>query len=350
MKKKLSTGLVIVLILTLLTAAVALAASLGVFGQLGQMDINTIDPRMNDLETVSSVAGQTVTTQDGITITIQQTYYNGSRVFISYELSGALASLEKNKGVPENIEWLIDEPGIIYGNKYFSDSPEGVEVAEWLDGNEPRCVKQYSAALHDGLYLLDDTYVEIIGGDSVIQEDGSVVGWKECEIPPEIAKDELTLKAVLFRGTQIIYQDSEGYKFTSDRDPETTDVVFTVTKDNSAVKLTGTQTNDIYSAVADMTLSPIDLRGTLTMTCPDSWVHDLQEWDGSGGDMIDDWALYAGGVDAWRPISTSLLSNDNPVIFELCFQYSGNADDLMLVPVYRDSGAHVDEGIRLLQP
>ena len=77
-KKKLSVGIIFALLLTLLMAGAAVAAGLGLFGQIGERLDS--DARLPALERVSDAVGAAFEAEDGVTVTIDQAYYDGARV------------------------------------------------------------------------------------------------------------------------------------------------------------------------------------------------------------------------------------------------------------------------------
>lgn len=172
-----------------------------------------------------------------------------------------------------------------------------------------------------------------------------------CEVPEDLAKDQLTVKAVLFRGKNLIYQDEKGLKWAHERVNGTDDILFTVVKDDSRKTLTGGYGTKVYSASCVLTCTRLDARGTVTVTCPASWAKPWEDWDYTPPeeeDMIVDWEAYDGDIPIkGHAIVQGLYAHDATLEFEVMFRHGGQTDNLRLVPVYRNSGAHPDESIRL---
>ena len=91
MKKKLSVSLAMAIMLMLALACTAVAASLGVFGEIagsmmGEQLLRTLDEKSLAKEQT------TVVPADGpfeeVTYTISQTYYDGTNLYIAYEATG----------------------------------------------------------------------------------------------------------------------------------------------------------------------------------------------------------------------------------------------------------------------
>ena len=102
--KKISASAILVIALIVVSMTAALAAGLGLFGELSQRQDSK--GKLTELENVSESVSASITTEDGITIEIGQAYYEGNRVFVSYRLSGNLASAALYEGAPEkDIDW-----------------------------------------------------------------------------------------------------------------------------------------------------------------------------------------------------------------------------------------------------
>ena len=89
------------------------------------------------------------------------------------------------------------------------------------------------------------------------------------------AADEVTFSIGVFTTGSAYYQTAEAlYTFGVDRG-ETTWHDFTVKKAAPGVALTGTAQTADWTATADLTASAIDVKGTVTLKCPESWLLPL---------------------------------------------------------------------------
>ena len=346
MKRKISVGLVLAIVLILATLTTALAAGLGLFAQLGQGKY--ADERLPDLDAVSTPVGQTVTTDDGYTVIIEQAYYDGSRLMISYRLTGALSRFELGEGAPDH-EWKDEDPDAAYSMAFDGEDPDSVRMYEWLNRKQECWARHSFATLHDGLLLADGTYLDIFYGDFETLADGGIVGWKECHVPADKAADTLECKAVLFRGETLYYQDGSGIRkdYTHGED---TDIPFTVHRSEGGGKLTGSFTvNDVYTAEASLEVSPFDVAGTLTMRCCEEWYNAWDDWDYQPQtDLIIDWVLYAGEERiSSRSVEGIYTETPHTVVFDLLTRNGGHTEDLRLVPVYKQGGEAPEEAILL---
>ena len=282
-KRKTSKGLVLALVLMLMMGSVAVAAELGLFGQIGNRA--DADARLAGLENVSTVMDKDFYIGTDVTLTVNQAYYDGSRIFISYTLEG-------------------DYQGA------------GVDI-------------------HDGMQI-GEAYLDIIGGDAYDTEDGQRIGWKECEIPEELAAEEVTFSI----GSFIIGKMQETTTWHS----------FTVKKSTADVQLTGSVENDGWTAAATLTASAIDVKGTIAVECPKAWSDIWSAWENPDKiDYIHEWRLYVNGVktEGHNLDGGIRVVEDGKLSFGICYKLDAVSADMKLVPVYVKSGEHMEEAIVL---
>ena len=94
----------------------------------------------------------------------------------------------------------------------------------------------------------------------------------------------------------------------------------------------------------------VDLRGDLVMTCPEEWAGAYEDWEWNGvTDVIWDWWVYRGD-ELIEDCAVQSVSGEGTtrVEFELLLPLLSDPADLKLVPVYRKTGAHPDEAIRIV--
>lgn len=344
-KRKMNLGLVLALILVLLTTSVAVAEALGLFGQIGQNAHS--DARLPGLENVSTVMDKVFTVDNGVTVTVNQAYYDGSRIFISYKVEGPYDVLETGTGKPDLVNYDQKYDGVIFSDMWYVEGPNGKKLMDWLDGSEPRWAKTTTVNVHDGLQIGDE-YLDIIGGEFYYLEDGTLMSWKECIVPEELAADEVTFSIGVFTTGSTYYQTAEAlYTFGTERG-ESTWHDFTVQKAAPGVALTGTAKTVDWTATADLTASAIDVKGTVTLQCPESWVTAIDSWENPDKvDYIQYWALYVDGkpVDGYN--LDACIYGKEPLTFGICYKLDALSEDMMLVPEYAYAGEKVDEAIVL---
>ncbi len=345
--KKISTSAILVIALVIISMAAALAAGLGLFGELAQDPRG--DSRLSEVDKVADPIEREWTTEDGITIRIEQAYYEGNRVFISYRMSGDWTSTILHEGTPDSgIAWDWVEENMIVSQTMISDEPERQQAILQLDGQSQRWIEGTEKGLHDGLSLVDGTYLDIIGGDNIVQEDGSVIGWKECEIPDDRLEETLTFQARLYRIHSIMYQDGTTYRQSTPRGENTT-FEFTLTQNTDLTLLKGSGSGSDYTAVAELTAGHIDLRGKITVTCPDAWIQVWNTWENPDQiDMIEDWYLCVNGeVISEDGVQGVGMSGENQLEFEVMFEAMNDLTGIALVPVYQNQRPGMEEAITL---
>lgn len=343
MKRKMNLGLIFALILVLFTASVAVAAELGLFGLLAQQE--DADTRLPGLDEAATPVALTYTAPAGVTVTVQQSYYDGARVFIAYTVEGAYDQREYGEGDPGVEKYDMEFPGEKYGESFGEMGEEGKKMSAWLDGSAPRWVKVTRVNVHDNLEVGDET-LNIIGSGEVTDEQGRLICWKECEVPEAIAADEMTVAIGIYTSQTTYYQTADGLFMAMSRPDATAWPTFTVQKDTSAVTLHAQQQTDAWTAEADMTVSAIDVNGTIRMTtCPDAWkaYFAFEETD---ADVITEWLLYEDGVPTEEWDLNGGVGGD-PLTYDLCYRISGEARELKFVPVYRNAGEKPEEAITL---
>ena len=295
-----------------------------------------------------------VTTDDGITVEIGEAYYEGDRVYVSYRVTGDLVKVEMHEGAPEGItEWRYTKEDTIVAEQISSDNPEEQKGFEWLDGKGQRWTELWSAGMLDGLDLEDGNYADIVDGEDEYKEDGTIVGWKKCKIPPESKKDTLTFKLVLSRSYTIFFQDYTTYHRNGERG-EKTEICFTLNKDERVQCKTGTLHTDAYDAKAEIISGRDELRCTITLTgVSEEWEKAVDTWNSEGftemtmPDIITGWNLYQNGSYFNTDDVVMYTTGPAAVTYEIMVPGKDNGSDLKLVPVYEESGEHAKETVFL---
>lgn len=129
-----TVALLVSLTLLLLMVSAAAETETGLFGEL--MESDCADDRLTALDEVAERISVSQTTGD-VTVEVCQAYYEGNRIFVSYEVSGP-------------------------------------------------------AMVLDGLELEDGGYADIVAGGETNPEEGTTAGWKECIVPEDELADPQT--------------------------------------------------------------------------------------------------------------------------------------------------------------
>lgn len=349
-KRKMSKGLVLALVLMLMMGSVAVAAELGLFGLIGnQVDA---DVRLPALDAAATPVGQSFTTPDGTTVTINQAFYDGKRVFVSYTVAGKHQTVELGEGKPDIVNYDWQEPGETYAKAHADESAVGQQMAKWLDGSAERWAKKRHVWIPDSLEMADGTVLNIIGGggEDIYQADGSYINWKECEVPADKAGEEIAVKLTLCTSENTWYQTADCLYRSYGGIVEKNEFVFTVKMDASVTKLAGVSKGAEWTGTAEASVNAIDMKGEITIECPQSWVEAWTSWENpEKADCIDEWKLYIDGAasDKENLYGTVDPNTAGMLRYGFCYQMDSLPEDMKLVPVYRYSGEHADEAIVL---
>ena len=349
MARKISASMVIAIVLIIISLSAALAAGLGIFDSLSRG--GDPDERLPVLETVAQPVGTSQTTEEGVTLDISQAYYEGNRVFISYRITGPRTHIELHEGAPEKeYDWFAVDEDFVMADNYGSDDPEQQRMIQFLDGSGQKWAAVKQTILSDGITLEDGTYADIIGGDDQVQADGSVIGWKECEIPDDHLEDTLTFKLTLRHSSTVNFQDGTTLKCASDKEGSDTEVRFTLNRNDRCTFLKGSTQREDYTASGTFACGQVDIRGSLVMTCPEEWAAAYDDWEWNGvTDTIWDWHVYRGDtLVTENAVQCVSGEGSTEVEFELLIPKMDDTSGLKLVPVYRKTGAHPDEAIPLV--
>jgi hypothetical protein len=235
-------------------------------------------------------------------------------------------------------------------DNYGSDDPEQQRMIQFLDGSGQKWAAVKQTILSDGITLEDGTYADIIGGDDQVQADGSVIGWKECEIPDDHLEDTLTFKLTLRHSSTVNFQDGTTLKCASDKEGSDTEVRFTLNRNDRCTFLKGSTQWEDYTASGTFACGQVDIRGSLVMTCPEEWAAAYDDWEWNGvTDTIWDWHVYRGDtLVTENAVQCVSGEGSTEVEFELLIPKMDDTSGLKLVPVYRKTGAHPDEAIPLV--
>lgn len=350
-KRSLSKGLVLALILVLMMTTVAVAAELGLFGKIGQKE--NADIRLPALDAASTPVGKVFTTPEGVTVTIDQAYYDGRRVFVSYTVAGPTQTVQLGEGKPEhmiNATW--DKPGVIFANEFPQTTEEGRKMAAWLDGSAPRWAQETRIYVGDNMDMADGTNMNIIGGggDNVYQADGSYINWKECEVPADKAADEITVCLLMATTQATYYQTEDCLYYLNDGFPQTNKFAFTIKK-AEVLELKGSGKGPEWTAEANLTVTDVDVKGEVVVTCPDDWHSVWMTWENPDKiDYIQEWVIYMNGEKLQGENLYGYIGGmgSTGLEFGVCYKLDAPAaSDMKLVPVYAYAGEKLDEAIVL---
>lgn len=264
--------------LLIFSVSVAFASANGLFSEM--IDTEYSDERLAALDQAAETVSLSLS-EGSVTVEVSQAYYEGNRVYISYRASG-------------------------------------------------RILEQ------DGLNLEDGAYADIIAGGSIQQEDGSIIGWKECIVPEDELSDPQTFYLV----------------YSIPGNEEKLKLGFTLEHHEYDQFLQGTSLMADYQARAILYMGKVDLKGAVILTSPEqaaSWLAWQEGEEETGTDVISCWNLYQNGeLISYDLFGASEVLTDG-VAFSVMFPFMEDLSGLTLVPEYSDAGEKMDEAI-ILEP
>ena len=154
----------------------------------------------------------------------------------------------------------------------------------------------------------------------------------------------------MFRGNNIIFQDGNTYKRLYQRG-ESTDIFFALKRNDRYIFLKGSAGTDVYQARVELSSGKVDLKGIVRMTVPEAWVEIWNTWKNEENlDIIENWSLYQNGVLISQHGTESIRTEGTQeLIFEQLYPHMESIEGLSLVPVYSQSGEHMEEAIHIEQ-
>lgn len=255
----------------------ALASEGGLFAKM--IETEYADERLSRLDEIAETVS-VPQNEGGITVEVSQAYYEGNRVYVSYTAS---APIEEQ----------------------------------------------------DGLELEDGSYADIIAGGSVQQEDGSIIGWKECIVPEDELANTQTFCLV--------------YRIAGSEEKRM--LKFTLKQNAYDQYLQGDSPAAAYQARTILYMGKIDLKGIVVITSPEqaaSWIAWQEGKESTGTDVIACWNLYQNGELVSADLfGESAVNGTDEVVFSVMYPYIDDLSGLTLVPEYSEAGEKMDEAIRL---
>ena len=299
-KKKISFAVAFAAVLVLALACTAVAAGMGVFGKIADRWAGWGgEDYMNALDEKSVVVGQTQTVPaDGVcpevTLTLAQSYYDGESLYISYEGTGFGEAIDYAwRPTDEQLAQMeldpdLDGTALMPGTTPAVPAVMSPEMAASEELAQEAFVQRmldtaaragvagvavYNTYLSDGVYLSGtEEYLELSMSEDVPSPDGAVIGIREFQKPLlEAARnqDALALDIRVYRHATYRYYDGEHWYILRDfANRQENTVTFTVQKntEESADVLTAERMFDDYRVEAEVVVSQLKIRATITVT------------------------------------------------------------------------------------
>ena len=339
MRKKISTGLMVALALTALLAGTALAAAGGIFEFFAGRDAGIgLEPLEQNLAGAAVATGQTLL-QDEVELTVEESYYDGETLYLSWSIGGQTRTEEP---------WTPDASQL--------EAMEATQ-AEYLDVelSPGTGVLVTTVSEGDGLDLADGTYINPSMGDSSVLEDGTRVNWMRYETPlPETARQQQSLDLVmtLYRTQTAYYMDADGAAYITSLSHEREELPFRIECTDATAQATASASFENYTAECTITagiLNNVAVHANVVLTgMPAEWYDAVVSME-DAADAVYSYRLYIDGemcqkFDAWLDGDATRL--------ELWFGFiqpplpETDENTFTLVPVYTQSGEHPDEALQ----
>lgn len=355
MKKKLSLGFVLVMILVLLACA-ALAVSGGAFkwfadlsGDSGTGKLYTkLDENSLPGEGTKEIAAATDSPYQALELSISQSYYDGESLYLAYSMKGA-QNVYDYTWLPTSDELSHMEKVNVDGVTKDQDSALCIDDQAFLNtmvetakrDGKAGCI-QYSSYLSDGVYLAGtDIYLDLEMSDDRFLTDGTLMGVKQFASPlcdEARGKDALSLVFKLYRAPTRHYFDGENWyilwgertetpmAFTVQRNDYSASVVYPINAESPGYSVSGTAT--LSSMVLRLDLALQTKTGAPVL--PDEW----------GVGSMTYLNLYMDGVPLEQVDGSG---SESGVGTQVCyyqakyFRPDADAKLLTIVPVYREA-------------
>lgn len=373
--KKLS--IILACLLIVLTIGTALGAALGVFGRLSSREITgdsagrlalleqeapKLETRVSlDAPASSAPPAQPQTVYDQLLarqyersfdLTVNQAYCDGNKLYFSYTLTTDGRKVWTGEGMPSGIsEWMMQQPGRRYAEVWSHSEPERDKaIIHWLDSHESSWYAYENCDLGDGVDLADGRYCDILDGTAQWLDENTLYGFREVQLPADMAEtDAINMELSLMYSATLFYQDAQGVFCANIRPAENRGILrlpVSIPRTGITQSLSGSAIHETYTAQADVRVSPIDLSGTVTLTCPVEWTEAADHFKGDV-DYLECYKLVADGhVQRNLDVSLHVLA-PGQLQSTLRFDLPVDTRSLVLRPVYFLSGEHPAEDIPL---
>lgn len=376
--------LMIALLITLLLAGVAIAATLGLFGYFrNDPMIEMSHQRLEYLDEVAVNVGQTqqviwpamdlsridLTTDYGkilaqqfastFELAVDQVYCDGNKLYYSYRLYSPQRTFELLEGVPTGFEeaWDWIEEGKRLSDTYWTPGATEEEMAQakaWFEEHERAYAVETLFGIGDGAALDDGSErgMSLNIFDSGMEEPDAYheIGFQQVDLPEDyVPGDTISFFLHLNYRTSVVCQDENGVYRTSVANPENRGFIpvrFTAQVTGKPEEFETTAQFDEYTVHVKLAVSDVDISGTATFDAPQEWIDAFEANYTRGADSVWDYELVADG-QRMRNVSGgygySRWTNQWQV--EMRYDLPQSTQNLTLVPRREISGWREDESI-----
>ncbi len=352
--KKVSVAMMVAILLTLALLGAAVAAGFGIFGQFAEKNAAK---DLNALEASAPTYADTVAVepeQAGFPqakFTLEQAYYDGETIYLSYSFTGGKPQLTFLPGKPteEQRKAYTSMENMFPGWEARLDEEENKRVRRLVEENGFAYLEAREQFLGDSVSLKNGIRLEQTEGEQDISAEGSAVGYWKFDTPlPESARnqDHLDLVLVMHRSVNCYYITQEGAWVSSKRLGDTA-LPATVLRNAQAEALTGSGSFEDYGASISLSCSSIEILANVQLTLHEEWMACWQDYENcfETEDFLEGYVLYADGVPCGQISFSAEDLGKSTLGMKMGYEAPEKASVLIMRPKYTQSGEHAEEEI-----
>lgn len=349
-KRRGSMALVLALVMVFALGGMAVAAGLGLFGQLrAGKEEETSYARLERLEEAAVQIGETrqltvsgarfeapkttretlLNAQIGRTydLTLNQAYCDGRKLYYAYTLKLNGERLMLGEGEATGFDsWDLEYLGERFEDGFdlgLGEAPNET-AARWLNDHPCGYVVKQNAYVGDGAKLTDGTDLSPVDSGSEEADGQTIRAYCEVELPEGYqAGDTIDFVLTVITSDTIYAQNESGLCETALMDHATLmDVPVSIPVTGNLRMFKGEGTADGYDARATLFVSDVDISGEVSINAPKDVVPE-------------GYALLADGVE-YLNLNEWMEYDGQAYVIHLRFDLPETMDDLVLVPIDPD--------------
>ena len=320
-KRKVSMTLVFAIVMVIALGSMAVAAGLGLFGQLRASKVDEMSyERLGLLEEAAVTVGETrhiaapganrnekpesvreellaEQMEHEYDLTIDQVYCDGRKLYYSYTFKMNGERLKMFEGEATGFDnWNEAYPGEKFENVFdtWLGDEQNQKAADWLNSHESSYVVMRNAFVGDGAELPDGTYLTPVDSGSESVDEFTTTAYYEVALPEDyVAGDSIEFMLTVMAYDTVYFQDETGVYSASvfNRDA-LIDVTVKAQVTGETKTITGESTADGYDAKATLYVSDVDITGSVRIDAP-------EEYEPEGYYLLADGVEYH-NIDPWH--------------------------------------------------
>jgi len=383
-RRRYSTKMVMIaLLLTLLLAGAAIAATLGLFGYFANDPLSEMShQRLEYLEDVAINVGKTQQVfapagdMNGVDpqtdysrllsqqfsrqfeLTVDQVYCDGNKLYYTYRISEPIRTFYMSEGLPTGFEeWDWEEPGKRLSDTYWTPGAteeERSQAAAFFAEHERAYAVESLFGIGDGAWLDDGSErgKSLMIFDSSMEEPDPYTefGFQQVDLPEDyVPGDTISFFLHVNYRTSVVCQDENGVYRTSVTNPENRGFIpvrFTAQVTGKPEEFEVTAEFDEYTVHVKLAVSDVDISGMAYFDAPQEWIDAFEADYSKAADSVWDYELVADG-QRMRNVSGGYGYSQwtNQWEVDMRFDLPVSMQSLTLIPRREISGWREDESI-----